>query len=287
MTILVTGGNGQLGSALRLASAESSHRYIFTDIEELDITSAEAVEATLVREGVEVVVNCAAYTAVDLAEEQENIADKINHKAVAILAEACKKHNATLVHISTDYIFAGDAKEPIAESAIPTPRNAYGRTKLAGERAIEESGCRNIILRTAWLYSEFGKNFVKTMRHLTSTLPEIRVVADQMGTPTYAVDLARAIVAIIESGQLDKCGAYNYSNLGECSWYDFAVEIARQSGNNDCKIAPCTTEEYPTKAVRPRYSVLDKSRFINTFGIAIPAWQQSLAECIKHLNEQQ
>ena len=287
MTILVTGGNGQLGSALRLASAESSHRYIFTDIGELDITSAEAVEDTMAREGVEVVVNCAAYTAVDMAEEQEDLADKINHKAVAILAEACKRHNATLVHISTDYIFAGDATEPIGESATPAPRNAYGRTKLAGERAIEKSGCRSIILRTAWLYSEFGKNFVKTMRHLTSTLPEVRVVADQVGTPTYAGDLARAIATIIESGLFDKCGTYHYSNLGECSWYDFAVEIARESGNNNCKITPCTTEEYPTKAVRPRYSVLDKSRFIDTFGIAIPAWQQSLAECIKHLNEQQ
>lgn len=276
-----------MGSALRLASAESSHRYIFTDIGELDITSAEAVEDTMAREGVEVVVNCAAYTAVDMAEEQEDLADKINHKAVAILAEACKKHNATLVHISTDYIFSGDATEPIGESATPAPCNAYGRTKLAGERAIEKSGCRSIILRTAWLYSEFGKNFVKTMRHLTSTLPEVRVVADQVGTPTYAGDLARAIATIIESGLFDKCGIYHYSNLGECSWYDFAVEIARESGNNNCKITPCTTEEYPTKAVRPRYSVLDKSRFIDTFGIAIPAWQQSLAECIKHLNEQQ
>jgi dTDP-4-dehydrorhamnose reductase len=286
MTILVTGGNGQLGSALQLASAGSSHRYIYTDIDNLDITSAKAVEEIMTHEGVDMVVNCAAYTAVDLAEEQEKKADEINNKAVAILAQACKRHNAALIHISTDYIFAGDATAPIAESATPAPRNAYGRTKLAGEIAIAESGCKHIILRTSWLYSEYGKNFVKTMRHLTSTLSDIRVVADQIGTPTYAGDLAKAIVEIIESEQCNKFGTYNYSNLGKCSWFEFAVEIARQSGNNSCKINSCSTEEYPTKAERPRYSVLDKSKFINTFGIAIPEWRESLTECIKHLNKQ-
>jgi dTDP-4-dehydrorhamnose reductase len=275
-----------LGSALQLASVKSSHRYIYTDIDNLDITSAKAVEEIMAHEGVDMVVNCAAYTAVDLAEEQEKKADEINNKAVAILAQACKRHNATLIHISTDYIFAGDATAPIAESATPAPRNAYGRTKLAGEIAIAESGCKHIILRTSWLYSEYGKNFVKTMRHLTSTLSDIRVVADQIGTPTYAGDLAKAIVEIIESEQCNKFGTYNYSNLGKCSWFEFAVEIARQSGNNSCKINSCTTEEYPTKAERPRYSVLDKSKFINTFGIAIPEWRESLTECIKHLNKQ-
>lgn len=281
ITILVTGGDGQLGSALRLASAESHHRYIFTDIEELDITSAEAVEELFSREKIDIVVNCAAYTAVDLAEEQEDTADKINHKAAALLAEVCAQHNATLIHISTDYIFSGDSRRAYTEDDTPAPLNAYGRTKLSGERAVTKSGCKSIILRTSWLYSEFGKNFVKTMRNLTATHKEIKVVADQFGTPTYAGDLAEAIVQIIENKKYDKCGVYNYSNLGECSWYDFAVEIARESGNDNCKITPCTTAEYPTKAMRPRYSVLDKSKFVATFGIKIPAWQESLAECIK------
>ena len=284
MTILVTGGNGQLGRAMRLASAESSHRYIFTDIEELDIVSSEAIEAFFEREKVDVVVNCAAYTAVDLAEEQEAIADNINHKAVALLSEACKRHNATLIHISTDYIFDGKATTPYAEKTTPAPINAYGRTKLLGEQAIAKSGCRTIILRTQWLYSEYGRNFLKTMLSLFSSREEVRVVADQIGSPTYAGDLAEAICAIIENGNIDKCGTYHYSNLGECSWYDFATEIARVSEYNECKIAPCTTVEYPTKASRPQYSVLDKSKFLATFAIAIPEWKESLAKCIKRLN---
>ena len=284
MTILVTGGNGQLGRSLRLASAESSHRYIFTDVEELDITSATAIEPLFEREKVDIVVNCAAYTAVDLAEEEEAIADTINHKAVALLAKACRQHNATLIHISTDYIFSGEAQRPYAEDAEPAPLGVYGRTKFAGERAIAESGCKHLILRTAWLYSEFGRNFVKTMRNLTATRNEIKVVADQVGTPTYAGDLAEAIVAIIESGKSDRCGTYHYTNLGECSWYDFAVEIARLSGNNECHIEPCTTADYPTKAKRPQYSVLDKSLFIATFGTTIPEWRDSLAKCIEQLD---
>ena len=281
MTILVTGGNGQLGCALRLASAESRHRYIFTDIEELDITSATAIEEFFCREKVDMVVNCAAYTAVDLAEENEAKADEINHKAVALLAKACKQHNATLIHISTDYIFSGNADKPYNENAEPAPLNAYGRTKLAGERAIAESGCESIILRTSWLYSEFGKNFVKTMRNLTATRSEIKVVADQIGTPTYAGDLAKAITYIIESGQSEKVGVYHYSNMGECSWYEFAVEIARLSGNLGCKINPCTTTDYPTKARRPQYSVLDKSKIIATFGLGIPEWRESLEGLFK------
>lgn len=281
MTILVTGGNGQLGSALRLASAKSSHRFVFTDIAELDITSVEAVEEFVERNNIEIIINCAAYTAVDKAESEESKADEINHKAVATLADVCKRHNATLFHISTDYIFSGDANRPYTEEDTPAPINAYGRTKLAGERAIAGSGCDAIILRTSWLYSEFGRNFCKTMRELTATRPEIKVVADQFGAPTYAGDLAKTIVDIIERGQHTKLGTYNYSNEGVCSWYDFACEIARQSGNNGCKITPCTTAEYPTEAQRPRYSVLDKSKIKATFGIAISAWQESLAECIK------
>ena len=276
MTILVTGGNGQLGSALRLASAESSHRYVFTDVEELDITSAAAVEAFFEREKVDVVVNCAAYTAVDLAEENEAQADAINHRAVALLADACRCYDATLIHISTDYVFSGDADAPYKEDAEPAPLSVYGRTKLLGERAVAESGCKHIILRTAWLYSEFGRNFFKTMQSLTATREEVRVVADQIGTPTYAGDLAAAITYIINSEQLGKCGIYHYTNEGVCSWYDFACEIARLSGHTDCKVKPCTTEEYPTKARRPRYSVLDKSKFVTTFGLAIPEWRESL-----------
>lgn len=286
MTILVTGGNGQLGRAMRLASAESRHRYIFTDIEELNIVSAKAIEAFFSREAIDVVVNCAAYTAVDLAEEEAPIADSINHRAVALLAEACKRHNATLIHISTDYIFSGEAQTPYTEDATPAPINAYGRTKWAGEQAVAESGCRAIILRTQWLYSEYGRNFLKTMLTLFASRDEVRVVADQMGTPTYAGDLAEAICDIIESDKCDKCGTYHYSNLGECSWYDFAAEIAKVSGCDKCKVTPCTTAEYPTKATRPQYSVLDKSKFMATFNIDIPEWSESLAKCIKRLNNQ-
>ena len=279
MTILVTGGNGQLGCSLRLASAESEHRYIFTDVEELDITSAEAIEAFFQSECPDVVVNCAAYTAVERAEEDEARADKINHRAVALLAAACQRYDATLIHISTDYIFSGEGDTPYTEEVAPAPINAYGRTKLAGERAVVESGCKSIILRTSWLYSEFGNNFVKTMQSLMQTRSEVRVVADQIGTPTYAGDLAAAITYIINSGKLGKCGTYHYSNEGACSWYDFACEIARLS-ESSCKVTPCTTEEYPTKAQRPRYSVLDKSKFVTTFGVQSPEWHESLKHCI-------
>ena len=280
MTILVTGGNGQLGCSLRLASAESCHRFIFTDIEELNITSATAIDEFFEREKVDVVVNCAAYTAVDLAEEEEQKADEINHKAVTLLAEACKRYNATLIHISTDYVFSGEADVPYTEECATSPINAYGRTKLAGERAVVESGCKSVILRTSWLYSEFGRNFCKTMQSLTASRPGVKVVADQIGTPTYAGDLAAAITYIIESNQLDKCGIYHYSNEGVCSWYDFACEIARLSGNSECEITPCTTADYPTKAQRPRYSVLDKSKAVETFGLSIPNWFDSLKYCI-------
>ena len=281
MTILVTGGNGQLGCSLRLASAESSHRFIFTDVEALDITSAAAVETFFEREKVDVVVNCAAYTAVDLAEEDEVRADDINHKAVALLADACKRYDATLIHISTDYVFSGEADAPYNEESSPAPINVYGRTKLSGERAVAESGCKSIVLRTSWLYSEFGRNFCKTMQSLTASRPEVKVVADQVGTPTYAGDLAAAITYIIDSNQLDKCGIYHYSNEGVCSWYDFACEIARLSGNDECEVKPCTTAEYPTKAQRPHYSVLDKSKFVATFGLEIPNWLDSLKKVIK------
>ena len=283
MTILVTGGNGQLGCSLRLASAESSHRFIFTDVKELDIASATAVEAFFEREKVDVVVNCAAYTAVDLAEEEETIADTINRYAVAVLAEACKRYNATLIHISTDYVFSGEATTPYNEECAPAPINVYGRTKLAGEKAVAESGCKSIILRTSWLYSEFGRNFCKTMQSLTATRPEIKVVADQIGTPTYAGDLAAAITYIIDSNQLDKCGIYHYSNEGVCSWYDFAVEIANAAGNTSCRITPCHSSEFPSPVTRPSYSVLDKTKIKETFDIDIPYWKESMEYCIKRI----
>ena len=287
MTILVTGGNGQLGSALRLASAKSSHRYIFTDIDELDITSAEVVNEFVQKNSIDIVVNCAAYTAVDRAESDETTADKINHKAVATLAAVCARHNAALIHISTDYIFSGEATAPITEEATPAPINAYGRTKWAGEEVIAESGCRAIILRTSWLYSEFGTNFCKTMRTLTASRPEIKVVADQFGTPTYAGDLAEAIVAIIESGQIDKSGTYNYSNEGVCSWYDFAQEIATAMRHDKCKIHPCHSNEFPSKVTRPPFSVLDKTKIKKTFGIDIPHWRESMIYCLKRIIMQQ
>ena len=285
MTILITGANGQLGNEMRIKSAESDDHYIFTDVAELDITSAVAVESFVAENAVDVVVNCAAYTAVDNAEDDEATADKINHQAVANLAAACAKHNATLIHISTDYVFGGDSCKPYTEEAQTTPLGVYGRTKLAGERAAAESGCRYIIIRTAWLYSEFGRNFCKTMRSLTSTKPALKVVFDQVGSPTYAADLAEAIVHIISTRQTDKVGIYHYTNEGVCSWYDFAVEIARQSGNTDCKIEPCHSEEFPTKASRPHYSVLDKTKIKATFGISIPHWQHSLSRCIENLND--
>ncbi len=285
MNILITGANGQLGNALREASNGSQHRYIFTDVAELDITSDAAVDEIFRQGKIDVVVNCAAYTAVDKAEEEADVADMINHLAVTNLAESCAKYNATLIHISTDYIFDGKATSPYTEDSAPAPLNVYGVTKLAGERSIIESGCRHIIIRTSWLYSQFGHNFCKTMRRLSATESSLRVVCDQVGTPTYAGDLAEAIVHIIESNQLSKCGTYNFSNEGVCSWYDFAVEIARLSGNTNCVITPCRSEEYPTKALRPRYSVLSKEKIAQTFSIEIAEWQESLKKCIERLKE--
>ena len=285
MNILITGANGQLGNALREASNGSQHRYIFTDVAELDITSDAAVDEIFRQEKIDVVVNCAAYTAVDKAEEEADVADMINHRAVANLAESCAKYNATLIHISTDYIFDGKATSPYTEDSAPAPLNIYGATKLAGERTIIEAGCSHIIIRTSWLYSQFGHNFCKTMRRLSATESSLRVVCDQVGTPTYAGDLAEVIVHIIESNQLSKCGTYNFSNEGVCSWYDFAFEIARLSGNTNCVITPCRSEEYPTKALRPRYSVLSKEKIAQTFSIEIAEWQESLKKCIERLKE--
>lgn len=282
MRVLVTGGNGQLGCSLRRVAMGSEDKYIFTDVAELDITNREAARRYVAENEVDVIVNCAAYTDVERAEEDEARAHLLNATAVGYLAEAARECDALLIHISTDYVFMGGCCGVLTEESFPQPINAYGRTKLAGEEAIKASGCHHIILRTAWLYSEYGRNFVKTMMRLTLERDEVRVVSDQLGTPTYAVDLARAIVAIISERNFRE-GTYHYTNLGECSWWQFAEEIARLAGHNGCRVTPCTTAEYPTKARRPMSAVLDKTKFLKTFGIEIPEWRESLKKCINEL----
>lgn len=285
MNILVTGANGQLGTHMRLVGSQSKHHYIFTDIDELDITNGVAVTNFVLHNGISVIVNCAAYTNVDRAEDDESTADLINHKAVQSLAEAMKSVEGTLIHISTDYVFGGNKNNtPCTEQEPVNPTGAYGRTKLAGEQAIFNSGCNHIIIRTAWLYSEYGKNFVKTMLDITATQPMRKVVFDQVGTPTYAGDLARVIYDIVEDFQYkNHNGIYHFSNEGVCSWYDFTKEIARQAGHSHCEIRPCHSNEFPSKVIRPSFSVLDKTKIKNTFGITIPYWTDSLAICINNL----
>lgn len=285
MNILVTGANGQLGSHMRLLSAESQHRYFFTDIEELDITRRDAVLNFVLTNGINVIVNCAAYTNVDRAEDDEQTAEQVNSVAVRHLADAMKVSNGTLFHISTDYVFGGNAyNTPCGEDAKLNPTGAYGRTKMHGEEAIAEVGCHYMLIRTGWLYSEYGKNFVKTMRRILGEKEMCNVVFDQIGTPTYAGDLARVIYDIVENDNYrGKDGIYHFSNEGVCSWYDFAVEIARQAGMASCKIKPCHSDEFPSKVVRPPYSVLDKTKIKETFGIEIPHWTVSLAKCLEGL----
>ena len=282
MRVLVTGGNGQLGCSLRRVVMGSEDKYIFTDVAELDITKREDVANYIADNKIDIIVNCAAYTDVERAEEDELGAELLNATAVGYLAEAAKANDALLVHISTDYVFMGGCCGLLTEESHPQPINAYGRTKLAGEEAVKTSGCHYIILRTAWLYSEYGRNFVKTMMRLTLQNEEVRVVSDQIGTPTYAVDLARAIVAIISKRNFRE-GTYHYTNIGECSWWQFACEIARLAGHNNCKVIPCTTADYPTKARRPMNAVLDKTKFLRTFEIEIPGWRESLKKCIDEL----
>ena len=283
MNILVTGANGQLGMEMRSVSSGSSDHYIFTDVAELDITDDSAVERMMGDGHIDVIVNCAAYTNVDKAEEDEATADLLNHRAVEILASAALRHDATLIHISTDYVFDGSSCIPYREDAPTAPIGAYGRTKLAGETAILASGCRYLIFRTSWLYSPYGKNFVKTMMHLTSEKDSLKVVFDQVGTPTYAGDLAALIHKVITDRQLDRQGIYHYSNEGVCSWYDFAMEICRQCGNV-CDIRPCHSDEFPSKVKRPNYSVLDKTKVKSVFRATIPHWRQSLERCVEKLN---
>ncbi|MEG1405963.1 MAG: dTDP-4-dehydrorhamnose reductase, partial [Alistipes sp.] len=244
LNILVTGANGQLGNEMRLLGAESKNHYIFTDVAELDITNAEAVRRMAADEKVAVIVNCAAYTNVDKAEENYELADLLNNKAVANLAAAAKAVDATLIHISTDYVFQGDKNLPCREEEPTNPLGVYGKTKLAGERAVAESGCKHLIFRTAWLYSQFGNNFVKTMMRLTAEREQLTVVFDQVGTPTYAADLAAVIFGIIEHQQYTgNEGIYHFSNEGVCSWFDFAHEIALLAGNTRCNVQPCYSSE--------------------------------------------
>lgn len=285
-TILVTGADGQLGREMQIASRGSRNRFIFTDIagehERLDITDPQAI-ADIVRENhVNVIVNCAAYTNVDKAETDPETANLLNNIAAGNLADAMKAVNGTLIHISTDYVFQGDRNIPCREDWPTEPLGVYGKTKLAGEKSIEATGCASIIIRTAWLYSPFGKNFVKTMRDLTSSRESLKVVFDQVGTPTYAGDLAEAICHIIETGQLDKTGTYHFSNEGVCSWFDFAKAICEMSGNT-CDIRPCHSDEFPSPVARPHFSVLDKTKIKQTFGIRIPYWTDSLKRCIEEI----
>ena len=285
MNILVTGANGQLGTHMRLLAPQSRHHYLFTDIEELDITSREAVLAFVRANNINLIVNCAAYTNVDRAESDEANADRVNHQAVANLAEAMKASAGFLVHVSTDYVFGGDLHNtPCVEDLPANPTGAYGRTKLAGEQAILASGCRHLIFRTAWLYSEYGKNFLLTMLSLTASKPQLKVVFDQVGTPTYAGDLAHALFTIVEQGLYEgRDGIYHYSDEGVCSWYDFARAIARMARHTACDIQPCHSDEFPSPVQRPAYSVLDKTKFKQTFGLAVPYWTDSLALCLKNI----
>ena len=284
MNILVTGANGQLGSEMRRLGAVSPNNYIFTDVAELDITDANAVIAAVKENAIGIIVNCAAYTNVDKAESDEATAELINSTAVRNLAVAMKEVGGTLFHVSTDYVFGLDGNTPRTEDMPVNPLGVYGRTKLNGELAIKESGCKALIFRTAWLYSEFGNNFLKTMMRLTAEREQLNVVFDQVGTPTYAGDLALAIFSIIEAGVYEgNEGIYHFSDEGVCSWYDFAVEIAAAAGNTNCRISPCHSSEFPSPVTRPPYSVLDKTKIKNTFDMDIPHWRESMEYCIKRI----
>ncbi len=296
MNILVTGANGQLGNEIRLFAKDSADRYIFTDVNQsegvetvyLDITDPDAVSAMVRDNDVKCIINCAAYTNVDAAESNEALAEKLNAAATENLAREMKEANGLLVHVSTDYVFGKEPyNTPCRETQKGTPTGVYGLTKLHGEQRIAATGCRHIIIRTAWLYSEFGKNFCRTMLTLTATKPQLKVVFDQCGTPTYAGDLAKAIVDIVSTRKdAGNEGIYHYSNEGVCSWYDFTKMIAEYSGQTGCDIQPCHSDEFPSPVTRPAYSVLDKTKFKQTFGLEIPYWTDSLKKCITNLKAQ-
>ena len=291
MNILVTGANGQLGTEIRNLSEGMGHHFIFSDVNEvpgcetvyLDITNLDAIRIVCRSENVHVIINCAAYTDVAKAEDDIDFAALLNHTAPGHLAQAAREIGATMIHISTDYVFHGDASIPYREDDEPHPLGVYGVTKLQGEEAVRQSGCKYLIFRTAWLYSPSGKNFVKTVRRLTAEKPEMKCVFDQVGTPTYAADLAALILKVIADGRLDATGTYHFTNEGVISWYDFAKAIASLSGHV-CDIRPCHSDEFPSKAERPHFSVLDKTKVKETFGVEIPYWLDSLKECIKRLS---
>ena len=293
MHILVTGGNGQLGNEMRQVARNSTDKYIFTDVVApegvdttlLDITDLEAVRALVKQENISCIINCAAYTNVDKAETDEAFCEKLNAEAPENLAKAMKEVRGLLVHISTDYVFGGDPyNTPCREEQQGTPTGVYGKTKLLGEQKIQATGVDYLIFRTAWLYSEYGKNFCKTMLNLTATKPALKVVFDQAGTPTYAYDLALAIYTIVsERKYVGNTGIYHYSNEGVCSWFDFTKMIAELSGQTGCDIQPCHSNEFPSPVKRPAYSVLDKTKFKETFGLKVPYWVDSLKVCIRNL----
>ncbi|MCL1610393.1 dTDP-4-dehydrorhamnose reductase [Marseilla massiliensis] len=299
MNILVTGANGQLGNEMRIVSKETADNYTFTDVVEidglettiLDMTDANAVKNIVTGKNIGCIVNCAAYTNVDKAETDVALCHKLNADAPKILAEAMKEVSGLLIHISTDYVFGGDPyNTPCREDQKGTPTGVYGKTKQEGEKNIEAVGCDYVIIRTAWLYSEFGKNFVKTMINLTATKPKLNVVFDQAGTPTYAYDLSLAIKAVLEDYAEEnhklgysKTGIYHFSNEGVCSWYDFTKKIAELAGNTNCDIQPCHSDEFPSPVTRPAYSVLDKTKIKQTFGLEIPYWTDSLKVCMRNM----
>ncbi len=298
MNILITGANGQLGNEMRVISKDPTDRYVFTDVNQaegvettyLDITDLDAVTRTVKDNDIKVIVNCAAFTNVDAAESAEELAEKLNATAPENLAKAMKAVGGLIIQISTDYVFGKEPYNvPCREDQKGTPTGVYGLTKLHGERKIMETGCDHVIIRTAWLYSEYGKNFCKTMLNLTATKPQLKVVFDQVGTPTYALDLAKAIAVVIEdyktsaAGSYTKTGVYHYSNEGVCSWYDFTKMIAEYAGNTGCDIQPCHSNEYPSPVTRPSFSVLDKTKIKDTFGLKVPYWTDSLKKCLANL----
>lgn len=299
MNILVTGANGQLGNEMRIISKDTTDSYVFTDVVEvegaettiLDITDAKAIREIVKEKGIRCIVNCAAYTNVDKAESDEALCRKLNAEAPKLLAEAMKEVDGLLVQISTDYVFGGDPyNTPCREEQKGTPTGVYGKTKLEGEKNIEAVGCDYVIIRTAWLYSEFGKNFVKTMLNLTATKPKLNVVFDQAGTPTYAYDLAMVIKNILADYEKEcpkdrysKNGIYHFSNEGVCSWFDFTKKIAELAGNTECDIQPCHSDEFPSPVKRPAYSVLDKTKIKQTFGVKVPYWTDSLKVCMGNM----
>ncbi len=293
MNILVTGANGQLGNEVQIVSKQSAQdRYFLTDVcegyEKLDITDIDKIRAFVKAHDINCIINCAAWTNVDKAETAGDIVETLNAVAPENLAKVMKEVGGLLIHVSTDYVFGGDPyNTPCREDQKGTPTGVYGLTKLHGEQKIEGTGCEHIIIRTAWLYSEFGHNFVKTMLNLTATKPKLKVVFDQTGTPTYAGDLANVIFHIVENRKFEgNTGIYHFSNEGVCSWYDFTKMIALLAGHNECDIEPCHSDEYPSPVTRPAYSVLDKTKIKETFGVEIPYWLDSLKKCMNNINNE-